>query len=255
MFSTIVAAAGNGTEQRLPQWSAPRYKWNIGAGLKNPTDFLVVFNFWINRKGKAHGFRLKDWDDYQATDELLVPDGTPYTQLIKTYSDTLLSYIRNIYKPVSGTVTLKRNSVSYTTFTLDTTTGVISHTALILKSITGITQAASAVVTVGSGHGFVIGDVVYITGVSGMTEINDATYTVTATATTTITLNVDSTGFTAYTSGGTCGKYVQPTDTLTWTGEFDVPVRFDIDEPQMVLEDVAARSWDNIPVIELRGSS
>lgn len=69
-------------------------------------------------------------------------------------------------------------------------------------AITAITQAASAVVTVGVSHTFVIGDAVEFSGVLGMVEINGLTALVTAIGATTITVNINSTAFTAYTSGG-----------------------------------------------------
>jgi uncharacterized phage protein (TIGR02218 family) len=70
------------------------------------------------------------------------------------------------------------------------------------ESITGITQAASAVVTVGA-HTFAVGDVVEFSGVGGMTQINGLTGSITAIGDTTITVNINSTAFSAYTSGGT----------------------------------------------------
>jgi len=70
------------------------------------------------------------------------------------------------------------------------------------KGITAITNAASAVVTVGT-QTFVLGDVIAFSGVSGMTQINGLTGTVTAIGATTITVNINSTSFSTYTSGGT----------------------------------------------------
>lgn len=70
------------------------------------------------------------------------------------------------------------------------------------RSITAITQAASAVVTVGT-HTFVVGDMLAFSGVSGMTQINGLTGTVTAIGATTVTVNINSSAFSAYTSGGT----------------------------------------------------
>ncbi|MHA2067227.1 MAG: phage adaptor protein, partial [Candidatus Thorarchaeota archaeon] len=76
-------------------------------------------------------------------------------------------------------------------------------------TITGITQSVPVVVTAPS-HGFAVDDAVIITGVLGMTEINGTTYYVrTVVDTDNIELkdiddnDVDSTGFTAYISGGT----------------------------------------------------
>jgi Flp pilus assembly protein TadG len=74
------------------------------------------------------------------------------------------------------------------------------------RTITGITRANPAVVTSNS-HGLANGDVVYITGVSGMTQINDRYYTVASATTNTFALaGVDSrsnNGYSAYSSGGT----------------------------------------------------
>lgn len=46
------------------------------------------------------------------------------------------------------------------------------------------------------------------------------------------------------TAGGSSGQI--------WTGEFDVPCRFDIDEMDLALPQAYAASWPNIPIVELR---
>jgi hypothetical protein len=71
------------------------------------------------------------------------------------------------------------------------------------KSITAITQASPAAVTC-AGHGLSTGDPVQITGVAGMTEVNDRIFSATVIDADTFSLDgVDSLGFAAYTSGGT----------------------------------------------------
>jgi len=70
------------------------------------------------------------------------------------------------------------------------------------RDVAGITKASSAVLTVGSGHGFSTGDYALVTGVRGMTEINDRLVRVTATTSTTITVNINSTEFSTYRRGG-----------------------------------------------------
>ena len=70
------------------------------------------------------------------------------------------------------------------------------------KVITGISQADPAVVT-SNGHALPNGTKVSITKVVGMVEVNNGTFTVAGTATNTFQLTgIDSSGFTAYTSGG-----------------------------------------------------
>lgn len=76
------------------------------------------------------------------------------------------------------------------------------------KTITGITAASPPVVTCAS-HGFEDGDIVQISGVSGMTEVNDRIFVVDDKAENTFELqSLDGTdivgaGYTAYSSGGT----------------------------------------------------
>lgn len=69
------------------------------------------------------------------------------------------------------------------------------------KTITGITQAAAAVVT-STTHGLVTGDVVVFHGVQGMVQINTLTGVVTRIDANSFSVNINSTGFSAYTSGG-----------------------------------------------------
>lgn len=76
------------------------------------------------------------------------------------------------------------------------------------KNITAITQANPAVVT-STAHGFVDGDMVKIAAVGGMTNLNGNTYMVNQlTANTFELVGVNSTGFPAYTSGGTATPLV-----------------------------------------------
>ena len=76
------------------------------------------------------------------------------------------------------------------------------------KNITAITQASPGVITSNS-HGFSDGDEIYIDDVGGMIELNGRNYRVAGATTNTFTLTnlfgdaIDTTGFTAYTSGGT----------------------------------------------------
>lgn len=74
------------------------------------------------------------------------------------------------------------------------------------KNIGGITQANPAVVTVTS-HGYTSGDEVYINSVGGMTNLNDNQYKITVLTANTFSLDgVNSTGYPAYTSGGTVAR-------------------------------------------------
>lgn len=74
------------------------------------------------------------------------------------------------------------------------------------KNITNITQANPAVVTISS-HGYSNGQQVEISGVVGMTEVNNRRFTVASANTNDFQLQgVNSTNYTAYTSGGTAAR-------------------------------------------------
>lgn len=92
--------------------------------------------------------------------------------------------------------------------------------------ITGASQATQAVITAATT--LVAGQSVTITGVIGMTELNGNTYTVVSVTATTVTLDVDSTGFTPYVSGGLISSFQNYINYLT--GE--ISVRFPVNIPQ-----------------------
>ena len=77
-----------------------------------------------------------------------------------------------------------------------------------VKNISGITKASPAVVT-SNAHGFVNGQLIFVEAVAGMTQVNDRFFVVRNVNTNDFSLEtragvaVDSSGYTAYTSGGT----------------------------------------------------
>jgi hypothetical protein len=89
------------------------------------------------------------------------------------------------------------------------------------KTITAITQANPGVVT-SVGHGYSNGEEVYIAGIVGMTELNNRTFVVRNATANTFTLeyksdatDVDTTSFTAYSSGGTAARVYEITTPYT----------------------------------------
>ena len=95
------------------------------------------------------------------------------------------------------------------------------------KTITGITQANPAVVTSNS-HGYSNGDEVVITAVVGMTQVNGKRFLVAGKTTNTFQLtdkdgtNVNSTGYTAYSSAGTANKVYEIATPYTTAQLFDI---------------------------------
>jgi hypothetical protein len=81
--------------------------------------------------------------------------------------------------------------------------GGVASLVLAEKTITGITKGVNAQLTV-TGHGFSADDRVYIDNVSGMTEINGVEATIVSVVdTNNFTVNINSTGYSTYSSGGT----------------------------------------------------
>ena len=123
-FTDIVVTHG-GYEQRNVNWSQARARYNVAHGVKTQAQLDTLIAFFRARKGRADGFRFKDWTDYQASNEQIgVGDGMATTfQLKKTYSSGSVTETRTITKPVANTVSIKfdgfvQNPSNYTVNTL-----------------------------------------------------------------------------------------------------------------------------------------
>ncbi|MGE0252402.1 MAG: DUF2460 domain-containing protein [Dongiaceae bacterium] len=130
-FATSVVATASGFEQRNINWSSARGRWDVASGLKKQTQLDTLVAFFRARKGRAHGFRFKDWTDYKTTAQALgTGNGTITTfQLIRTYSSGGATDVRTITKPVAGTVKVYLAGVQQMSgWSVNTTTGVITFT-------------------------------------------------------------------------------------------------------------------------------
>ncbi len=177
-YSTSVVQTASGYEQRNMNWSAARGKWDVSSGLKNVSQLETLIAFFRARKGKAHGFRFKDWTDYTAESQIIgTGDGaTKVFQLIKTYVSGAGSETRKITKPVSGSV------------------------------------------------------IVYLDGDQQMSGVS-----------------VDATrGIVTFSEAPEQGTIIDA------DFEFDVPVRFDVDEMDVSIENFHLHEWSDIPIIEIR---
>ena len=94
-------------------------------------------------------------------------------------------------------------------------------------TVSGITQANPAVVTANS-HGYSNDDHVILNSVAGMTEVNGLTFVVKSKTTNTFQIqnvdgtNINSTGYTAYSSAGTSAKIFQVTTPYTTAQVSDI---------------------------------
>jgi hypothetical protein len=134
---------------------------------------------------------------------------TPYPEAMLFQFDYAQT-MDTMYLVAEGYEPRKLTRSSHTAWTLSTYS-IISNpfgtTKAAAKTITAAT-AANPVVITSATHGYSNGDTVFITGVVGMTQLNDKNYTVANQTTNTFELQtIDGTLYTAYTSGGTAEKF------------------------------------------------
>lgn len=129
-FFTSVMELYSGYEQRNINWSQTRGKWDIGYGLRSEADMKNVIDFFYARRGKAFGFRFKDWTDYQipTLQTIATADGTRSVfQAVKTYSSGGQTFTRTLTKLVAGTVQVYEGaSLASPQPTVDVDTGEIT---------------------------------------------------------------------------------------------------------------------------------
>ena len=115
------------------------------------------------------------------------------------------------------------------------------------KAISGATKANPVVITA-TGHGLSNGDEVFISSVGGMTEINGRNYKIANKATNTFELqdlfgnNIDGTGFTTYTSGGTADPIFEVATPYPATKIFDIRFVQSADTMYLVHPEYAPRT-------------
>lgn len=254
-FAVQIVETDNGSEQRILLNEDGRLRLNVTHGSRTPEQGAELTAFWLARRGPTRAFRVKHWRDYTLELELQVLDGSPTFQLIKTYGVAPLHYVREIYLIDETQIlpTLQRNAAPFAGFTYDPLTGIFTLNADSSFSLDDITQSATPTVTTTTNHDFTVGDIVYFAGAGGMTQINGQVAEVLSTPTgDSFTIDLDTSDFSAYTSGGTVAKYPQPDEEIAVTCHFHVPMRFDTERQLMVETDTLIRDWEDVPLVEVR---
>lgn len=241
-YKVEITQTANGSEHRRLVHPFPMRVFSVMYTQTTALLWDQIIALYHRAYGMYAGFRVKALDDFTtnartvaptAVDQLLqvITSGTIY-QLQVAYGTggTPLGIgrpVRTIFKPVAATTkvsigTLEQGPLMWSVSTI---TGRVTFAANKTRAITAITQAASAVVTVGA-HTFAVNESVHFSGVVGMTQINGLRGTITAIAATTITVSINSTGFTAYSSGGNVNTNPQTGETVNGGCEYDIPCRF-----------------------------
>lgn len=187
-FLTTISLLASGREQRVQKWEVDRGRWDIGYGVQTREEALVVRDFFMARRGRARGFRFRDWGNYtsynfdtqahvqQPTTEEADQSETIF-QMAYDYIDSgSFMYRKAVYKPVASTIKVYIEGVEATSgWTVDSTSGLITFST-------------------------------------------------------------------------------PPFDgaEVTWTGEFDLPVRFDTDQIEYEVRTKNVIEFPNLPIVELK---
>lgn len=262
-YLTAVNQVYSGRDARIVAWTQARIKFEVGRRCMKAADTATLDAFFRTVKGRAYGFRIKDWTDYTDGNVGVLTAQSTFAvyQLGKLYSNGALSETRLIQKPVAGTVVVTRNGSAYGgSYSLDTTTGLVTLQPIASQNVTAVTVGTTTQVTLGAAiPSLAINGTLYLTGLGGANAgtLNGKQLTITAISGAVYTLNVNTVGQTI-TASGSGQMYPQPNDVLAWTGQFDVPARFDTDECKKQIMDRNGPAgdllvdWGSIPIIEVR---
>ncbi|MEP3857284.1 MAG: DUF2460 domain-containing protein [Porticoccus sp.] len=241
-YDVDVSQTVGGNAYRALRHPYPTLRYSINLLNLDETIVSSVLDLHHRSGGPFGGFRARHHQDYSTNnytgvptfnDQIALLDSEGVYQIIRWYGtqgDTTQTR-RRIRKPY-GTILVGirddyGNPVQLTQgFTTSDITGLITFAANKTGVVTSISQAANAVIGITS-HPFVVGDSVHLSAVVGMIEINGLRGTVTAITADTITTDIDTSGFTAYASGGEVNTRPQPNEDVVAGCYFDIPVRFE----------------------------
>lgn len=130
-FSTTIQILNSGHEQRNINWANARREYSVDISPSRGQEWDQILSFFHARRGRAYGFRLKDFSDFKLKDGIIgVGDGIQQDfQIIKLYQDDeglAPGYTRPLQKIVSGSVMVSLNEVAqFGNWTVDDNTGEI----------------------------------------------------------------------------------------------------------------------------------
>lgn len=136
---TEIVTLASGFEERNSPWADSRRRYNAGYGVRSLADIHQVIAFFEARSGRLHGFRFKDFSDYQSSapgsaitpNDQIIGTGNGAVssfQLYKNYISGAQFYPRAITKPMAGSVRVALNGVELGSglFTVDSATGIVT---------------------------------------------------------------------------------------------------------------------------------
>jgi uncharacterized protein (TIGR02217 family) len=265
-------------------WTRTLRQYELGYVPMLASAWAAIEGLFEATEGGAYGFLMQDPKDQNVThttgllqaynNSALVGAmgsgyGVPTYKLHKRYTSSGSSRTKDrvITRP-KATPELKRGGVAVTlgasagNAAIDYDTGTVTFVADSSSTVTAVTVGATTQVTLTAAlAGLAVGQRLYLSGLTGTVSatLNGTSHAITAITgggLNVYTLSVDTTGL-AWTSAGSGYDYPQSDETLTWAGEFYVPVHFegdDLDWDLIVGGPVGTRfvAGPNVVLIEVR---
>ena len=235
-------------------WSRTLRRWEIGFIPMLVAQWLAIEGLHEVTEGGAFGFLMQDPKDTNATHSngVLYPHaggalvgvsgvgyGVPTYKMHKRYTSTGSARYkdRSVTRPMAVSQ-IKRGGATVTLgagagqAAIDYDTGAVTFVADSSSAVTAVAVGATTQVTLTAAlAGVSVGERLYLSGLVGTIDatLNGTSHAITNIAGTVYTLTVNTTGM-AWSSGGSGYAYPQSTESLTWQGDFYVPVHFANDE-------------------------
>lgn len=138
-FRTTIFMGHGSREARGVAWDIAKHQYNIAMGIRDISDMATVAAFHYTCRGRAVGFRFKDWADFELTQASIgTGDGVTLAfKLTKKYTIGAETYTRRIFKPVPTSIDpdapfiVRVNGVVKTVtthYTVDFVQGIITFT-------------------------------------------------------------------------------------------------------------------------------
>lgn len=237
VFANSTSRTVGGGEYRKLEHPYPMFTLDVDFTRMHNEVVARIVDLNMRASGTFRPFRVKNYVDYStnnyrgtptALDQPMPLVSAGVYQLTRWYGNSAdpLCTRRRLRKPVAGTVLVGVAGAVYPSgqWSVDNATGLVTMAANKTGTITAISKASSAVITVA--NSMAVGESVVISGVAGMTQINGIRALITARDASSITVAINSAAFSTYTSGGTVNTRPQAGESVTAGAMFDIPMRF-----------------------------
>lgn len=241
-YAVNVVTTSGGQEYRSLTHPFPKRTFVLDYELDLSSMWTDLLDLYHRAHGTYAGFRAHCIDEDSsngsvgaptAFDQPMLLVSAGVYQLVKQYGTLSAAGAsgypyRKIMKPQSGTVLvgIGATAIRSADWSVATTTGLITFATDVTKPITAISKSSQAVIDFGTTHSFVGGMSVHISGVSGMTQINNQRALIVTTGANSITVDINSSAYSTYTSGGVVHTRPQTGETVSAGFKFHFPVRF-----------------------------